>query len=156
MSTSKNWAAAALVSCALLLSGCAALEDMASEFAPSGEEVQQSAPSPEAEAPVVSTGEYDLVEACNAFFTGPLLATISAAAPAVGAPLTEDGTGAASSISKSIGLLIGESDEVSIGHLEAVRAPFDQALQGSIARPRAVSAAVDSYRAACTEAGFEG
>ena len=42
MSTSKNWATAALVSCALLLSGCAALEDMASDFTPSGEEVQQA------------------------------------------------------------------------------------------------------------------
>ncbi|GHH70086.1 hypothetical protein [Promicromonospora soli] len=155
MSTSKNWATAALVSCALLLSGCAALEDMASDFTPTGEEVPQAAPSPVAEGPV-STGEYDLVESCNAFFTGPLVSNITAAAPAVQAPLDEERTGAVSGISQTIGLLIGKADEVSIGHLEAVRAPFDQALDGSIARPRAVTGAIKDYQAACKEAGFKG
>ena len=66
MSTSKNWATAALVSCALLLSGCAALESMASDFAPSGEEVTPVAPSPVAEAPI-SSGKSDLVQSCNVF-----------------------------------------------------------------------------------------
>ncbi|MDR7383124.1 hypothetical protein [Promicromonospora iranensis] len=155
MSTSKNWVTAALVSCALLLSGCAALEDMASDFTPSGEEVAQSAPSPVVEAPV-STGEYDLVESCNAFFSTRLVSDITDVAPAVAAPLDEERTGAFSTISKSLGLLIGKADEVSIAHLEAVRAPFDQALDGSIARPKAVTAAVKSYKAACTEAGFTG
>lgn len=155
MSTSKNWATAALVSCALLLSGCAALEDMASDFAPSGEEVTQAAPSPVAEAPV-STGEYDLVQSCNAFFNGPLLASIELAKPAVQAPLDEERTGAATTISRGLGLIIGKADEVSIAYLEAVRAPFDQALDGSIARPTAVTDAIKNYRATCTEAGFKG
>lgn len=155
MSTSKNWATAALVSCALLLSGCAALEDMASDFVPSGEEVTQAAPSPVIEAPI-STGEYSLVESCNAFFSGPLVTGISALAPAVQAPLDEDLTGKASDVSRNIGLIIGKADEVSIAHLEAVRAPFDQALDGSIARPTAVETAIESYRTTCTEAGFEG
>ncbi|GAA4719386.1 hypothetical protein APR04_003442 [Promicromonospora umidemergens] len=155
MSTSKNWATAALVTCALLLSGCAALEDMASDFSPSGEEVAQDAPSPIAEAPI-STGEYDLVESCNAFFNGPIVSTVSEAAKAVQAPLDEDLTGTVSSISSSLGLLIGKSDEVSIAHLEAVRAPFDQALDGSIARPTAVTKAIEYYKATCTEAGFKG
>lgn len=154
MSTSKNWATAVLVSCALLLSGCAALEDMASDFTPSGEEVSQSASSSVVDAPV-STGEYDLVESCNAFFTGPLVSTVSEAAPAVQAPLSEELTGTVSSISSSLGLLIGKADEASIAHLEAVRAPFDQALDGSIARPRAVKTAIESYRASCKEAGFK-
>lgn len=155
MSTSKNWATAALVSCALLLSGCGALEDMASDFTPSGEEVSQDAPSSVVEAPV-STGEYDLVESCNAFFTGPLLSNITNAAQAVAAPLDEDLTGTVSSISSGLGLLIGKSDEVSIAHLEAVRAPFDQALDGSIARPKAVGAAIKAYETTCKEAGFKG
>ena len=155
MSTSKNWATAALVSCALLLSGCAALEDMASDFTPSGEEVVQAAPSPEVEAPV-STGEYDLVESCNAFFKTRLVNDVSQAAPAVQLPLDEELTGAFSTISKTIGLLIGKADEASIEHLEAVRAPFDQALDGSIARPKAVDAAVKNYEAACKEGGFKG
>ncbi|WP_129782724.1 hypothetical protein [Promicromonospora panici] len=155
MSTSKNWATAALVSCALLLSGCAALEDMASDFTPSGEEVSQAAPSPVIEAPI-STGEYNLVESCNAFFSGPLVTGISNLAPAVQAPLNEELTGKASDVSRNIGLIIGKADEVSIAHLEAVRAPFDQALDGSIARPTAVKNAIDDYRATCTEAGFEG
>jgi hypothetical protein len=156
VSTSKNWATAALVSCALLLSGCAALEDMASDFTPSGEEVPQAVPSSPAIEGPVSTGEYDLVESCNAFFTGPLVSNITAAAPAVQAPLDEERTGAVSGISQTIGLLIGKSDEVSIAHLEAVRAPFDQALDGSIARPRAVTGAIKDYQAACKEAGFKG
>lgn len=155
MSTSKNWATAALVSCALLLSGCAALEDMASDFTPSGEEVVQAAPSPDVEAPV-STGEYDLVETCNAFFSGPVVADITEVADAVAAPLDEDLTGAVSTVSKSLGLLIGKADEVSIAHLEAVRAPFDQALDGSIARPTAVLDAIKYYKATCTEGGFKG
>ncbi|MFD2794214.1 hypothetical protein ACFS27_11710 [Promicromonospora vindobonensis] len=155
MSTSKNWATAALVTCALLLSGCAALEDMASDFSPSGEEVAQDAPSPVVDTPV-STGEYDLVESCNAFFTGPIVSTVSEAAAAVQAPLNEDLTGTVSSISSSLGLLIGKSDEVSIAHLEAVRAPFDQALDGSIARPTAVETAIKQYKATCKEAGFKG
>jgi len=155
VSTSKNWATAALVSCALLLSGCAALEDMASDFAPSGEEVTQAAPSPVIEAPI-STGEYDLVETCNAFFTGPIVTSIESLKPAVAAPLNEELTGAATSVSRNLGLLIGKSDEVSIAHLEAVRAPFDQALDGSIARPTAVTDAIKAYRTTCTDAGFTG
>jgi hypothetical protein len=155
VSTSKNWATAALVSCALLLSGCAALEDMASDFVPSGEEVPQAAPSTAVEAPI-STGEYNLVESCNAFFTGPIVESIEQLKPAVQAPLTEDLTGAASSVSRNIGLIIGKADEVSIAHLEAVRAPFDQALDGSIARPSAVTTAIKQYRDTCTEAGFKG
>lgn len=155
MSTSKNWATAVLVSCALLLSGCAALEDMASDFTPSGEEVSQAAPSPVVEAPV-STGEYDLVESCNAFFTGPLVAGIKQASAAVAAPLDEERTGTVTGISRSLGLLIGKSDEVTIAHLEAVRAPFDQALDGSIARPKAVLGAIEDYKATCAEAGFKG
>ena len=154
MSTSKNWATAALVSCALLLSGCGALEDMASDFSPSGEEVGQAAPSPIAEVPI-STGEYDLVESCNAFFTGPLVSSIEALSNAVAAPLNEERTGNASAASKGIGLIIGKADDVSIAHLEAVRAPFDQALDGSIARPSAVTGAIDDYKATCTEAGFK-
>lgn len=155
MSTSKNWATAALVSCALLLSGCGALEDMASDFVPSGEEVPQSAPSDVVEAPV-STGEYSLVESCNAFFSGPLVTQITDLGPAVAAPLNEELTGAASNVSRSIGLVIGKADEVSIAHLEAVRAPFDQALDGSIARPSAVKTAIEEYKATCTEAGYKG
>ncbi len=155
MSTSKNWATAALVSCALLLSGCAALEDMASDFAPSGEEVTQEAPSPVLEDPV-STGKYNLVETCNAFFNGPLVSGIQRAAPAVQAPLDEERTGTATTISRNLGLIIGEADEVSIAYLEAVRAPFDQALDGSIARPTAVEGAIKDYRDTCTEAGFKG
>lgn len=155
MSTSKNWATAALVSCALLLSGCAALEDMASDFTPSGEEVAQSDPAPVVDGSV-STGEYDLVESCNAFFNGRVVADVTEAAGAVAAPLDEARTGAFSTISKTVGLLIGKADEVSIAHLEAVRAPFDQALDGSIARPKAVETAVQSYKATCTEAGFKG
>ncbi|WP_275002174.1 hypothetical protein [Promicromonospora iranensis] len=155
MSTSKNWATAALVSCALLLSGCAALEDMASDFTPSGEEVAQSAPSPVVEAPV-STGEYDLVETCNAFFTTRLVSDVTQLSAAVAGTLDEDLTGSVSTVSKSLGLLIGKADEVSIAHLEAVRAPFDQALDGSIARPKAVTGAIQTYKAACTEAGFKG
>ena len=155
MSTSKNWATAALVSGALLLSGCAALEDMASDFSPSGEEVTQAEPSPVAEAPL-STGEYNLVESCNAFFTGPLVESITKAAPAVQAPLNEERTGAAVSISRNIGLLIGKADEVSIAHLETVRAPFDQALDGSLARPTAVTDGIEDYKATCTEGGYKG
>jgi hypothetical protein len=155
VSTSKNWATAALVSCALLLSGCAALESMASDFAPSGEEVTPIAPSPVAKAPI-STGEYDLVESCNAFFSGRLDSDITTAAPAVQAPLDEDRTGTFLSISRAIGELIGLADEVSIAHLEAVRAPFDQALDGSIARPKAVATAIKNYEAACKEGGFKG
>lgn len=155
MSTSKNWATAALVSCALLLSGCAALESMASDFAPSGEEVTPVVPSPVAKAPI-STGEYDLVESCNAFFKTRLVSDVSTAAAAVQKPLDEELTGAFSTLSKTIGLLIGKADEVSIEHLEAVRAPFDQALDGSIARPKAVDAAVKNYEAACKEGGFKG
>jgi hypothetical protein len=155
VSTSKNWATAALVSCALLLSGCGALEDMASDFVPSGEEVPQAAPTEVVEAPI-STGEYSLVESCNAFFAGPLVQGISELAPAVRAPLNEELTGAASDVSRNIGLIIGKADEVSIAHLEAVRAPFDQALDGSIARPTAVTTAIEEYRTTCTEAGFEG
>jgi hypothetical protein len=155
VSTSKNWATAALVSCALLLSGCAALEDMASDFTPSGEEVQQAAPSPVVENPV-STGEYSLVESCNAFFTGPIVSSITQLADAVQAPLDEERTGAASAVSRNIGLIIGKADEVSIAHLEAVRAPFDQALDGSIARPTAVKKAIEDYKNTCKEAGFKG
>jgi hypothetical protein len=155
VSTSKNWATAALVSCALLLSGCAALEDMASDFVPSGEEVAQATPSPVLEAPI-STGEYNLVETCNVFFTGPLVEGITQLSAAVQAPLDEELTGKASDVSRNIGLIIGKADEDSIAHLEAVRAPFDQALDGSIARPTAVTDAIEKYRAACTEAGYEG
>lgn len=155
MSTSKNWATAALVTCALLLSGCAALEDMASDFSPSGEDLQQSEPSPVVDSPV-STGEYDLVESCNAFFTGAIVTRVSETAAAVQAPLDEDLTGVVSKISSSLGLLIGKSDEVSIAHLEAVRAPFDQALDGSIARPTAVEKAIEDYERTCKEAGFKG
>lgn len=155
MSTSKNWATAALVSCALLLSGCAALESMASDFAPSGEEVTPVVPSPVAKPPI-STGDYDLVESCNAFFGGRLDSDITDAANAVQAPLDEALTGVFLSISKAIGELIGLADEVSIAHLEAVRAPFDQALDGSIARPKAVDAAVKNYETACKEGGFKG
>ncbi|HEV6955400.1 MAG TPA: hypothetical protein VKY86_19330 [Promicromonospora sp.] len=157
MSTSKNWGAAALVSCALLLSGCSALEDMASDFMPSGEEVQQEAePTSDAVEAPVSTGKYSLVETCNAFFSGPLVQNINGLAKAVATPLDEQRTGQASSISKNIGLIIGEADEVSIAHLEAVRAPFDQALDGSIARPRAVQKAIKDYQSACKEAGWKG
>jgi hypothetical protein len=155
VSTSKNWATAALVSCALLLSGCAALESMASDFAPSGEEVTPVVPSPVAKAPI-STGEYDLVQSCNAFFSGPIVSEITQASDAVQMPLNEELTGIFLSISRNIGLLIGKADEASIAHLEAVRAPFDQALDGSIARPRAVDAAVKNYETACKEGGFKG
>jgi len=154
VSTSKNWATAALVSCALLLSGCAALEDMASDFTPSGEEVQQAAPSPDVQNPV-STGEYTLVESCNAFFSGPIVSSVTDLAKAVAAPLDEERTGAASAVSRNIGLIIGKADEASISHLEAVRAPFDQALDGTIARPTAVTKAVEDYKNACKEAGFK-
>nr|BFF19520.1 hypothetical protein GCM10025730_30410 [Promicromonospora thailandica] len=149
--------AAALVSCALLLSGCAALEDMANDFMPSGEEVQQQAdPSEQAVQAPISTGEYDLVEACNTFFKGPLVQSITGLSQAVAAPLNEEYTGLASGVSKSIGLIIGKADEVSIAHLEAVRAPFDQALDGTIARPTAVQKAIKDYRDTCTEAGWKG
>lgn len=155
MSTSKNWATAALVSCALLLSGCAALESMASDFAPSGEEVTPVVPSPVAKAPI-STGEYNLVESCNVFFKTRLVTDVTAAADAVQAPLDEARTGAFSTISSTIGEVIGKADEVSIAHLEAVRAPFDQALDGSIARPKAVETAVKNYEDACKAGGFKG
>ena len=155
MSTSKNWAIVAVVASALLLSGCGALEDMANDFTPSSGEVQQVAPSPVAEAPI-STGEYDLVETCNAFFAGPLVSSIQAAAMDVASPLDEAKTGNATKVSTNIGLILGKADEVSIAHLEAVRAPFDQALGGTIARPNAIMGAIESYKATCTEAGFKG
>jgi len=155
VSTSKNWATAALVSCALLLSGCAALESMASDFAPSGEEVTPVVPSPVAEAPI-STGKYDLLESCRMFFTGPIVGNVEQLAPYVQAPLDEELTGDFSSVSRNIGDIISDADEVSIAHLEAVRAPFDQALDGSIARPRAVATAIKDYEAACKEGGFKG
>lgn len=155
MSTSKNWATAALVSCALLLSGCAALESMASDFAPSGEEVTPVVPSPVAKAPI-STGEYDLVQSCNVFFGGPIVENVQQLKDAVQLPLTEELTGAFSSVSRNIGDIIGKADEVSIEHLEAVRAPFDQALDGSIARPKAVDAAIKNYETACKEGGYKG
>ena len=155
MSTSKNWAAVTLAICALLLSGCAAVEDMAGDFTPSGEQVPQASASPVIEPPV-STGEYDLIESCNAFFTGPLLSSITATKQYVAGPLDENLTGNVSTISKGLGLLIGKSDEVSIAHLEAVRAPFDQALEDAIARPTAVDDAIETYRATCAEAGFTG
>jgi hypothetical protein len=155
VSTSKNWATAALVSCALLLSGCAALESMASDFAPSGEEVTPVVPSPVAKPPI-STGEYSLVESCNAFFSGRLDSEVTGARDYVQAPLNEELTGVFSGVSRHIGELIGLADEVSIAHLEAVRAPFDQALDGSIARPKAVTTAIKNYEAACKEGGFKG
>lgn len=155
MSTSKNWAAVAVVASALLLSGCGVLEDMANDFTPSSGEVEQVAPSPVAEAPI-STGEYDLVESCSAFFKGPLVSSITDLAPAVQIPLNEQRTGDVTSVSRNLGLIIGKADEVSIAHLEAVRAPFDQALDGSIARPKAVIGAIDAYKATCQEAGFKG
>jgi hypothetical protein len=155
VSTSKNWAIVAVVASALLLSGCGALEDMANDFTPSSGEVEQVAPSPVAEAPI-STGEYDLVESCNAFFTGQLVSNIEASYKVVAGPLDEERTGMVTTISKSLGLIIGKADEVSIAHLEAVRAPFDQALDGSIARPKAIVGAIDAYRATCEDAGFKG
>jgi hypothetical protein len=155
VSTSKNWATAALVSCALLLSGCAALESMASDFAPSGEEVTPVVPSPIAKAPI-STGKYDLVESCSVFFAGPVVGRVEQYAASVQEPLTEDLTGEFLTISQNIGDIIGEADSVSIEHLEAVRAPFDQALDGSIARPKAVAAAIKNYKDACKEGGFKG
>ncbi|WP_157601957.1 hypothetical protein [Promicromonospora kroppenstedtii] len=155
MSTSKTWAAVAVAASALLLSGCGALEDMANDFTPSSGEVEQVAPSPVAEAPI-STGEYDLVESCSAFFAGPLVSNIEQSSAMVAAPLDEERTGIVTEISKALGLIIGKADEVSIAHLEAVRAPFDQALDGSIARPKAVIGAIDAYKATCQEAGFKG
>ena len=155
MSTSKTWAAVAVAASALLLSGCGALEDMANDFTPSSGEVEQVAPSPVAEAPI-STGEYDLVETCSTFFAGPLVSNIEQSYKMVAAPLDEERTGIVTEISKALGLIIGKADEVSIAHLEAVRAPFDQALDGSIARPKAVDAAVKNYEAACKEGGFKG
>ncbi|MFE7509540.1 hypothetical protein [Promicromonospora sp. NPDC057488] len=155
MSTSKNWAAVAVVASALLLSGCGALEDMANDFTPSSGEVEQVAPSPVAEAPI-STGEFDIVESCKQFFAGPLVTNIGNEAGTVAQPLDEETTGRVTGISVALGKIIGRADEVSIAHLEAVRAPFDQALDGSIARPRAVVGAINSYKAACEEAGFKG
>jgi hypothetical protein len=128
---------------------------MASDFAPSGEEVTPVAPSPVAKAPI-STGEYDLVQSCNVFFTGPIVSDVTQAAADVQQPLNEERTGAFLSISRNIGDIISKADEVSIEHLEAVRAPFDQALDGSIARPKAVGAAVKNYETACKEGGFKG
>ena len=155
MSTSKNWAAVAVVASALLLSGCGALEDMANDFTPSSGEVEQAAPSPVAEAPI-STGEYDLVETCSTFFAGPLVSNIEQSYKMVAAPLNEERTGMVTDISKALGLIIGKADEVSIAHLEAVRAPFDQALDGSIARPTAITTAIDAYRTTCEDGGFKG
>ena len=155
MSTSKNWAAVAVVASALLLSGCGALEDMANDFTPSSGEVEQIAPSPVAEAPI-STGEFNLVETCNQFFAGPLVSNIQTSYKVVAEPLNEERTGRVTEISKALGLIIGRADEVSIAHLEAVRAPFDQALDGSIARPKAIVGAIDSYKATCEEGGFKG
>lgn len=155
MSTSKNWATAVLVSCALLLSGCAALEDMASDFTPSGGDMEQPVTSSVIEAPI-STGEYNLVESCRAFFKGPIVSSTTDLAPAVRAPFDEELTTSASAVSRNLGLIIGKADEVSIAHLEAVRAPFDQALDGTIARPTAVTMAIESYQATCKESGFKG
>lgn len=155
MSTSKNWAAVAVVASALLLSGCGALEDMANDFTPSSGEVEQVAPSPVAEAPI-STGEYDLVESCNAFFNGQLVSSIQSATSFVAQPLDEEKTGKVTAISSGLGSIIGMADEVSIAHLEAVRAPFDQALDGSIARPKAIVGAIDAYRTTCQDGGFKG
>ncbi|NUS40464.1 MAG: hypothetical protein HOP97_02375 [Terrabacter sp.] len=155
MSTSKNWAAVAVVASALLLSGCGALEDMANDFTPSSGEVEQVAPSPVAEAPI-STGELNLVETCNQFFAGPLVSNVQKSAKFVAAPLDEAKTGRVTEISSSIGQIIGQADEVSIAHLEAVRAPFDQALDGSIARPKAIAGALEAYKTTCQDGGFKG
>ena len=155
MSTSKNWAAVAVVASALLLSGCGALEDMANDFTPSSGEVEQAAPSPVAEAPI-STGEFNLVETCNQFFAGPLVSSIEGSKTMVAEPLDEDRTGRVTEISRALGSIIGKADEVSIAHLEAVRAPFDQALDGSIARPTAITTAIDAYRTTCEDGGFKG
>ncbi|GAB3158532.1 hypothetical protein GCM10027059_03430 [Myceligenerans halotolerans] len=151
---------AAAVAGVLLLSGCSVAGAQAGESAgtpaatPSGESrIDLQAPDTQ----VGLSQEYDVIGSCDAFFGGsnPLAGKVRALAPAVAQPLDPSTTkGQVSTISHRISSLIGLSPENVTTDLERIRTPFDQAKQGSLARPQDVVTGIESFKARCAEEGW--
>ncbi|MBO0609764.1 hypothetical protein [Myceligenerans salitolerans] len=151
---------AAAVAGVLLLSGCSVAGAQAGESvvtpaaSPSGESrIDLSAPDTQ----VGLSQEYDVVGACDAFFGGhrPLAGKVRALAPVIAQPLDPSSTQAqVSKMSNQISSLVGLSPKRLTTHLERIRAPFDQAKQGSPARPQDVVTGIESFKATCVQEGW--
>lgn len=149
---------AAAVAGLLLLSGCSVAGAQAGESdstpSPSGESrIDLSAPDTE----IALSQEYDVIGGCDAFFGGrnPLSAEVRELAPAIAQPLDPTSTKAeVSKMSNQISSLIGLSPQELTLPLERIRTPFDQAKQGSLARPQDVATGIQAFEAVCAEAGW--
>jgi hypothetical protein len=150
---------AAAVAGVLLLSGCSvagaqAGESRGPEAAPSGDSrIDLQAPDTQ----IGLTQAYDVIGACDAFFGGkrPISAKVRAIAPVIAKPL--DPASSLRQVSKTsnqLSSMIGLSPESLTVHLERIRAPFDQAKQGSPARPEDVVAGIEAFKANCAQEGW--
>lgn len=152
----KYLAATAVLTSALFLAACSDGSGTGDETVmPSAATATETETETETEA---GSAVYDTVGACRAYFygEGSLNSYVQSAAPSIANPLDEATTGTVTSASQRLGAILPLVDEESAGHLEAIKAPFDQALEGTPGDPAAVTAAVDEYSAACETAGYEG
>ncbi|RPF23295.1 hypothetical protein [Myceligenerans xiligouense] len=151
---------AAAVAGVLLLSGCSVAGAQAGESTGAPEATPTGESRIDLQAPDTQVGlsqEYDVVEACDAFFGGrtPLAGKVRSLAPVVAQQLDPSTTqGQVSKMSNQISSLIGLAPKKLTTHLERIRTPFDQAKQGSLARPQDVVTGIESFRATCLQEGW--
>ncbi|MCF4120613.1 hypothetical protein L1785_06455 [Antribacter sp. KLBMP9083] len=147
----KYLAATAVLSSALILAAC-------SDGSGTSDETATPSATATATATETSSAVYDTVGACRAYFygEGSLDSYVQAAAPSIANPLDDTTTGTVTSASQRLGAILPLVDDESAVYLEAIKAPFDQALEGTTGDPAAVTAAVDEYSDACETAGYAG
>ncbi|MBL0887801.1 hypothetical protein [Myceligenerans indicum] len=152
--------AAATIAGVLLLSGCSVAGAQAGESTSAAEATPSFESKLDLQAPDTQVGlsqSYDTVGACEAFFGGnnPIASKVRALAPVIAKPLDPATTQRqVSKMSNQISSLIGLSPAGLTTHLERIRTPFDQAKQGSPARPQEVVAGIEAFKAKCGEAGW--
>ncbi|MBE1877968.1 hypothetical protein [Myceligenerans pegani] len=151
---------AAAVAGVLLLSGCSVAGAQAGESTSTPEATPSGDSRIDLTAPDTQVGlsqVYDVIGACDAFFGGrsPLAGKVRSLAPVIARPLDPSTTqGQVSKMSNQISSLVGLSPKKLTTHLERIRAPFDQAKQGSPARPQDVVTGIESFKATCAQEGW--
>lgn len=148
----KYLAATAVLSSALLLAACTGDADNDAEASPSPT-VTAASPT-ETESGAV----YDVVGACSAFFygEGSLSAFVQEAAPSIAAPVDDTTVGTVTGASQRLAAILPLVEDESATYIEAIKAPFDAALEGTVGDPATVTTAIEEYSAACETAGYEG
>jgi hypothetical protein len=147
----KFLAATAALSCALLLASCASPTDPASDDAGPATETTTTEAAPEVTPTVVA-----VKTTCNTFYSGEYSTErlVAETTPLLATPDTEEAASAISTTRERLVAVQTFADTELQENLNAIKAPFEAAVQGATIDTEDLQPALDAFRAQCAEAGY--